>query len=54
MEYSLLYGIMMCMLIFIVILWVYVNENRLDIDKAKHEIETLHLYINEIKRDTND
>lgn len=54
MEYSLLYGIMMGMLIFIVILWIYVNENRLDIDKSKHEIETLYLYINEMKRDTHD
>ena len=54
MEYSLLYGIMMCMLIFIVILWIYVNENRLDIDKSKHEIETLYLYINEMKRDNHD
>ena len=54
MEYGLLYGIMMCMLIFIVILWIYVNENRLDIDKSKHEIETLYLYINEMKRDNHD
>lgn len=38
----------------IVILWIYVNENRLDIDKSKHEIETLYLYINEMKRDTHD